>query len=177
MWHPHRAQSREVLVFFQTDPEGSGGIADHLWSSPCPEVIQRTRPPELGAYVRLGEMRVPEGHRQGFMSEDLSHQLQVASLSEDGRSRVVAEGVGADLVRQPGPHRETVEDVCPVVLCKRASLPVSKQKVLRMSVTALGQPSPQRLRRLRPEEPHAILATFAAPHGEVAGGKVHVLDP
>ena len=64
-----------------------------------PKVIQRTCSPKLRAHVWLRQVGVTEGHCQALMPEHLAHQLQVPDLPENGRGRIVAQGVRPHLAR------------------------------------------------------------------------------
>src|SRR5574337_1218421 len=82
------------------------------FTSPArPQVIERTRPPELGAHIGPGKVRVPQRHRQCLVSEYLAHQFQVAGLTQDTGRRVVSELVGSHENRQSGSAAETMQHV------------------------------------------------------------------
>lgn len=110
------------------------------------------------------------------MPEHLTYKLQVPRLPEDGRGRVVAQGVRAYLARQTSVDREPVKNVGAVASGETPPPLVDEQVVLRVRVSALREPISKVLRCLRSKEAHSVLLSLPGANVHRPGGEVHVFD-
>lgn len=116
---PSFSNAQRLLLEVRAHAKGPPGVAittlplppslrfGEWGSSPRPQVVQRTRSPELRRHIGLREVGIAESHRQALVPQDLPHELQVSRLPEYAGRHVVPEGAGFDRDDDARPKERT----------------------------------------------------------------------
>lgn len=109
------------------------------------------------------------------MAEVLGDEARVAELLAQPGRGCVAQGVGGDVLLEPGPLRGAADNVGEDRLLQSSALEPTEDRIGRLRVVSVGQP-PQLTREARRERLASRLAAFpgADEQGQLAAVEVEV---